>query len=421
MGRKVWWIGLLATFMSAGAFARDISGDWQGVLKVGGQESRLIVRIKKDHGGWKATVLPIDYSGDWGLEVPANSVTLAGSHLKITIAAGGAIYEGTVSTDGNSVAGIWTQGQSQPLDCRRATKKTAWQHPSPHAVRFVAVENNVRVEVLDWGGNGRPVVLLTGLGSTAHVFDKFALSLVGTYHVYGITRRGFGASSVPTSGYAADRLGDDVLAVLDALKISRPVLIGHSIAGEELSSVGSRHPETVAGLIYLDAGYSYAYYDSSRGDFVIDSRELQRQLEQLQPGKESADRKQLIAELLETSLPRFERELRELQQTDVPEQAPSAPFQAIVAGAQKYTTIRVPILAIFADPHDPGPSVGSDSAASTAFEARDKATMNAITKAFESGLPSARVVRLPHASHNIYVSNEADVLRETKTFIGTLP
>jgi len=97
-----------------------------------------------------------------------------------------------------------------------------------------------------------------GLGNTAHVFDKFAPKLSSAYHVYGITRRGFGASSAPSpSGaatYSADRLGDDVLAVLNALKLNRPVLAGHSLGGEELSSVASRHPERVAGLIYLDAG-----------------------------------------------------------------------------------------------------------------------------------------------------------------------
>ena len=89
--------------------------------------------------------------------------------------------------------------------------------------------------------------------------------------------------------YSADRLGDDVLAVLDALKLNRPVLAGHSLAGEELSSVGSRHPERVAGLIYLDAGYSYAYYDRSRGDLGIDLADLQQKLEQLQPGKGPQD------------------------------------------------------------------------------------------------------------------------------------
>ncbi len=79
--------------------------------------------------------------------------------------------------------------------------------------------------------------------------DHFAPKLTGTYHVYGITRRGFGASSLPDSGYSADRLGDDVLEVIDDLRLTRPILVGHSIAGEELSSVGSRHAEKVAGLV----------------------------------------------------------------------------------------------------------------------------------------------------------------------------
>src|SRR5882762_9932294 len=135
-----------------------------------------------------------------------------------------------------------------------AQQPVPWHDPSPHSVQFLTVDENVKLEVLDWGGSGRPLVLLAGLGNTAHVFDDFAPKLTSEYHVYGITRRGFGASSVPASGYSADQLGDDVLAVLNALKLDRPVLAGHSIAGEELSSVGTRDPERVAGLIYLDAG-----------------------------------------------------------------------------------------------------------------------------------------------------------------------
>ena len=130
-----------------------------------------------------------------------------------------------------------------------AQEPSPWHDPSPHKVQFVTVDKDVKLEVLDWGGSGRPLVLLTGLGNSAHVFDDFAPKLTPEYHVYGITRRGFGASSAPDSGYLADRLGDDVLAVLDALKIEKPVLVGHSIGGEELSSVGSRHPERIAGLI----------------------------------------------------------------------------------------------------------------------------------------------------------------------------
>ena len=92
--------------------------------------------------------------------------------------------------------------------------------------------------------------------------------------------------------------------MVDSLKLNRPVLVGHSIAREELSSIGSRYPDKVAGLIYLDAGYSYAYYDRSRGDLVLDSLELSKKLDQLIPGVGSQDQKQLVQELLQTSLPR---------------------------------------------------------------------------------------------------------------------
>ena len=79
-------------------------------------------------------------------------------------------------------------------------------------------------EVLDWGGTGRPLVFLAALGDTAHEFDQFAPKFTGKYHVYGITRRGFGESSDPTpndDNYSSDRLGDDVLAVIAALHLEQ--------------------------------------------------------------------------------------------------------------------------------------------------------------------------------------------------------
>jgi non-heme chloroperoxidase len=340
-------------------------------------------------------------------------------------------YAGKLSADGTAMTGTWTQGGSLPLDLKRATPETAWKDPSPHSVQFVNVEQGVKIEVLDWGGTGRPMVLLPGLGNTAHIFDQFALKLTPQYHVYAITRRGFGASSAPATGYTADRLGDDVLAVLDALKIEKPVMAGHSLGGEELSSVGSRHPERVAGLVYLDAGYGYAFYDVSRGDMQIDLAELEKKLAGLHPGKGPADPRPLVKELLESVLPGFERDLRQRQkelelappamfaaaQAAAP---PSGPTSQIMSGMQKYTKVPVPILAIYAIPHDRGPMASSDPAARAAQDARDEETTGAQAKAFEAGLPTAKVVRIPHANHYVFRSNEADVLREMNAFVAAL-
>jgi hypothetical protein len=286
MKKSATWVGALAMLYGTTLPAQNIAGDWQGTLKVGTRELRLVLAIDKSADGkWVATFSSIDQSPDWGVRTPIDSITLQGANVKFAIAAARASYEGKISADGASIDGTWSQGAAVLLEFRRATPLTAWKDPSPHTMRFVTVDNTanqpVNLEVLDWGGSGRPLVLLAGLGNTAHIFDKFAPKLAATYHVYGITRRGFGASSAPSplaATYSADRLGDDVLAVLDALKLNRPVLAGHSLSGQELSSVGSRHPGRVAGLIYLDAGYSYAYYDRSHGDLGIDLIDLQKKL-----------------------------------------------------------------------------------------------------------------------------------------------
>ena len=140
-----------------------------------------------------------------------------------------------------------------------AQQPADWKDPASHLSRFITVAQNVRLEVLDWGGTGRPLVLLAGGGDTAHVFDDFAPKLTADFRVYGITRRGFGRSSFAEVTSGAATWGDDVVAVLDALKLERPVLAGHSIAGQELSSIATRLPDRVSGLVYFDAGYPYAF------------------------------------------------------------------------------------------------------------------------------------------------------------------
>ena len=196
------------------AIAADLSGIWQGTIK----HQHVMKLTRTPEGG---------YRGDWynlGDEEEGNlngnkisSVDFDGSHLKFILDRKADNYEGVLSADGKTITGTWaTRGPRQQLDLVRATKKTAWiTDPSPHKIHFVTVEKGVKLEVLDWGGSGPPLVFLTGLNNTAHVFDTFAQKFTDKHHVYAITRRGYGASSAPPSSdstnYDADRLGDDVL------------------------------------------------------------------------------------------------------------------------------------------------------------------------------------------------------------------
>ena len=118
---------------------------------------------------------------------------------------------------------------------------------------MVEVAPDVALEVVDWGGSGPAMVLLTGLGDNAHVYDGFAAQFTDDFHVVGITRRGFLPSSQPAVGYDVPTRAADDIAVLDALGIDRAVFVGHSLAGSELSALGLDHPERVERLVYLDA------------------------------------------------------------------------------------------------------------------------------------------------------------------------
>ena len=123
---------------------------------------------------------------------------------------------------------------------------------TPHKVRFVKVAPGVKLEVLDFGGSNDPMVLLTGIGDNAHVWDDFAYQFTDFFRVIGITRRGFGASDQPAHGYDVRTRARDDIAVLDRFGIDKAVFVGHSIAGSELSQLGLAHPRRVDKLVYLD-------------------------------------------------------------------------------------------------------------------------------------------------------------------------
>ncbi len=431
-------VGLLTSTThtaSAAAPPLQLGGTWQGTLDVGSRRLRIVLQLHKGTAGaWNAAVYSIDVSSS---PIPVPWVRLNGSSLSFSVNSR-AEYAGTISADGNRIQGEWIQGRAFPLNLEHATAKTAWPlDTSPHKIQFVTVEQGVRLEVLDWGGTGRPVILLAGLGNNAHVFDQFAPKLAAWYHVYGITRRGFGASSVPDTGYSADRLGEDVVAAMNALRIDRPVLIGHSLAGEELSYVGSRYPAKVAGLVYLDAGYDYAFYDTTGkaqgGSPTVTMDDVSRKLTQLTQMLQTNNVKMasvLTSELMATDLPRVRRELRIVKRNLRSQRSPTSVValspvqQAIFAGFEEFTSVRVPVLAIFADPHTNPRSPDAPrrtSAQVAADDARDKENVEAVIAVVERDAPGAHIVRLPHANHFVFLSNADEVLKATHQFIQALP
>ncbi len=177
-------------------------------------------------------------------------------------------------TSGSATAPPLPLGEQSPellAAWRRSDADWAkWKDPAARHVRFVALPGHangaVRLEVVDWGGDGPALVLLPGLGESGHVYNDLAPRLTDQFRVIALTRRGHGASSrADTSTYVLDTLAADIAAVMDSLHLRRASLIGHSIAGAEITRFAARFPTRVDKLVYLDASHDFGGIDSILG------------------------------------------------------------------------------------------------------------------------------------------------------------
>jgi pimeloyl-ACP methyl ester carboxylesterase len=112
--------------------------------------------------------------------------------------------------------------------------------------------NGVDLNYLRTGGDKPPVILLHGLTANGGCWTPLARALEGDYDVVLPDARGHGSSSVPASGYRYEDLAADVVGLMDALGLTAPVLLGHSMGGMTAAVVASQHPRRLKGLVLVD-------------------------------------------------------------------------------------------------------------------------------------------------------------------------
>ncbi|HEY0016656.1 MAG TPA: alpha/beta hydrolase [Longimicrobium sp.] len=117
--------------------------------------------------------------------------------------------------------------------------------------------DGVRLHVLRWESAGPALVLVPGLGQSAHVFRELAPALAGDFRVIAFTPRGHGQSATPTGDYTLEGFADDLRAVLDGLQVERAIVVAHSLGGTVATRLAVRSPGRVRGIVYLDALHDY--------------------------------------------------------------------------------------------------------------------------------------------------------------------
>lgn len=278
--------------------------------------------------------------------------------------------------------------------------------PSPHQIRFVTVDSSIRLEVLDWGGSGRPV-LFVGCYLTGHVYDDIAPKLTDRFHVYAVTRRGIGASDHPATGYDPQRRADDILEVIGALGMPKPILVGNSCGGWILHTPGAGHPDRVGGLVYLDA----AEDPTLKGpDYDL-------------PPVDDAHLPTAVRRPPAVRFP--ESETRQGDRYPLDPDIRRAIVEDNVVKPE-YARIRVPVLAIYRTMtmeqalEDFPPKNDQERAALNQAYARGRAMLSKWQRDLLAGVPGAKIVELAGANLYIFLSNEADVIRELRAFADSL-
>jgi pimeloyl-ACP methyl ester carboxylesterase len=239
-------------------------------------------------------------------------------------------------------------------------------------------------------------------------------------------------SSHPESGYNGKRLADDVLRVIESLGLRTPVLVGHSIAGEELTAVGAHHSDRIGGLVYLDA----------LSDPTTDWSEYNALQAKLPPLRNPS--RPPRGETNPTFQAYLEWQLRangftfppaELHSTfqSLPDgrmsyaRTPTTIASIIRAEALKpdYTHIRVPVLAFVPQSRSVQDRaadyvIDTDDARNAVerFWSADLAYAAKFIRELKKGVPDARVIELPHANHYVFLSNQTEVLREMRSFLA---
>ena len=112
----------------------------------------------------------------------------------------------------------------------------------------------LRMHVRNWGGEGRPVVLLHGLASTCRIWDFVAPILAQDFAVISVDQRGHGDSGKPEQGYDFGSVSGDVAALLEGRGIERPVLVGHSWGADVALELAVARPDVLQGIVFVDGG-----------------------------------------------------------------------------------------------------------------------------------------------------------------------
>ena len=294
---------------------------------------------------------------------------------------------------------------------------------------FVHV-NGIRLHYLDWGGRGRVLIFLTGMGSSAYIFNRFAPRFTDHFRVLGLTRRGQGDSDYPETGYDADTLVEDIRQFMDHLHIEKAVLAGHSLAGVELTHFGATYATRVEKLLYLDA------LDDRRGFAAIREQDPLRNIEIKKEASSPRTLEEYIANM-KREIPEFAEIWSDLWDEEIahsvkvneegifidrmPASVETMMRENLIENyAPKPMEAQIPILSFYARRTPRLSEVYTEEQKAAFYEFHRTVAEpfgRSLISEFQSRFPHARIVVIPEGHHYCFIAQEELVYNEMRNFL----
>ncbi|HYC22868.1 MAG TPA: alpha/beta hydrolase [Candidatus Bathyarchaeia archaeon] len=111
---------------------------------------------------------------------------------------------------------------------------------------------SLRIHFRDWGDPGAPpLVIVHGLRDHSHSFDDLARGLLDRFHVLALDLRGHGDSET-TPYYHFGHFVLDLHNMIRALRLERPIVIGHSMGGEIVLTYSGSFPAIPSRIVVIE-------------------------------------------------------------------------------------------------------------------------------------------------------------------------
>ncbi len=269
-------IFITTVFFITTLYSQDISGKWNGILKVQGMQLTIVFNVEQSESGFSSTMDSPD-QGAFGIKV--DNTTFSDNILKLSIPAAGIEYSGEFL--GDRINGTFKQFafetelnlSKEIIEVQKPNRPQEPQPPFPYKsedVFFKNTKDNITLAgtltIPGDNGNYPAVVLITGSGPQnrdEEVFGHKPFLVISDY----LTRNGIAVLRFDDRGVAKSEgnfqeatsfdFATDVKSAIDYLKTRKEIdnnnigLIGHSEGGIIAPIVASKYPEDISFIVLL--------------------------------------------------------------------------------------------------------------------------------------------------------------------------